>query len=112
MQEYPVHPAPPEIMQQAAQPPLRAMQIDVVPEARFHARARNARLLRIELPGVEIEHRRLPVDGVYPADERARQRIWQQPEVAASAGGQVGICDAGGRYRNFENAAHPIGKAW
>jgi hypothetical protein len=69
-QEDLVHAAPAEVAQQAAQPLLGAPDVDVVPEARLGVDAGDARLPRVDLPGVEVEDRRLAV----AVDRRSIQR--------------------------------------
>src|SRR5690606_1556593 len=64
-----IHPAPLELAQQAREPPLETPQVAVVPKARLERDAGHARLLRIELPRVEIEHGRQPRLGDEPPDQ-------------------------------------------
>src|SRR6185503_6537500 len=52
-----VHAPPPEFPEQPGDARLHAADIGVVPEAGLRGR-RNARLARIELPGMAIEHQR------------------------------------------------------
>src|SRR4029079_16070338 len=56
-----VHAVPGEVAQEALQPVLHSMEIEVVAEAALQRRLVLARLAVIDLPGMEIEDRRPPV---------------------------------------------------
>ena len=56
-----------EVAQQAAQAAFHAVDVQVVAEARLAVDAGDARLVGVDLPGVEVEDRRLPVVARSPA---------------------------------------------
>ena len=81
------------------QPPQlagHAFQVGIVAKPRFQRRIGNARLMRIDFPGVEIEHCRPAIAHVDLADRPARHRIWQQPEKPAAACRHATPADFGG----------------
>ena len=83
-----------------------------MPEARLGAGSLDPRLCRVELPWMEIEHRRPPVDGVDASDRPLRYTIRQQPEIAAAAGRPVRIQHPDRRHRDLEHVvAHLVREA-
>src|SRR5262249_22557179 len=76
--------APAEIAQQPTQPALGSMQVQIVAEARLQTDAGNARLLRIDLPRMHVEDRRLAIDPIHTFDRPARDAIRRQAEVTAA----------------------------
>src|SRR5262245_33257788 len=70
---------------------LRLVEIQVMPEARPSVDPRHARLVRIELPWVEVEDRWPPFNLVHPLDQPARDRIRHEPEIAAASRGPVAL---------------------
>ena len=85
----------PEVAQQPPQPSLGPMQVAVVAEPAQRI-GRQTRLLGIDLPRMEIEHRRLLLDAIQPIDAPPRPGVGQQPEVAA-AGHRHRSCPRGAR---------------
>ena len=57
-----VHPAPAELVDQLAQLGRHDAELGIVPQPRLQRRAGDARLAGIDLPGMEIEHRRPALD--------------------------------------------------
>src|SRR4051812_12659053 len=78
------------------------MQVQVVAKASLEARAGDARLLRIELPWVQVKNGGLAVVAVHAADERARQRIRKKAEIAAAACRQIAAREPRGADRDLE----------
>src|ERR1700722_138452 len=56
--EHTIHPVPGKIVQQPIQPSGHICQIIVMAEARFPAAVRHTRLVRVDLPRMEIKHTR------------------------------------------------------
>src|SRR5882672_3054439 len=69
---------PAKVRQQAAEPVLRAMQVDVVTKTRLQTHAGHARLLRINLPRMQVEDRRFAVEPIDACDGPARDAVWRQ----------------------------------
>src|SRR5204862_3271739 len=63
-------------------------QADIVAEA-MRPGHRRARLVRIELPGMQVEHDRLSFPYVHAPNSAAHQFQRQQPEVAAAADREI-----------------------
>src|SRR5690242_3241402 len=81
--EHLAHRGEAKLIEQTAQPRLAAVQVGVMTESGQPADL-HARLLRINLPGVQIEREGTAVPDVDLAQPRARHEVRQQPEVAAS----------------------------
>src|SRR6185369_6444156 len=91
------HGAVREPLEQIAQLPLGPGEIVVMPEFRLPA-GTDARLPRVYLPGVQVEHRGFPLAPVDPFDPPPYQRHRQQPEVTSAGDGKL-EAPAGQRYR-------------
>src|SRR5690606_21307340 len=87
--EHAIDAIPAEVGEQAVEPSGHAIEVQVVPEPRLRAGLADARLLRIDFPWMEVEDAGLAVLAVDALDAPARNRIGQQPEVAAARGRQV-----------------------
>src|ERR1700748_3817939 len=99
-------------MQQSAQTSFRLVEVDVVAESRLHARARQARLLRVDFPGMHVEDGRLPVARIDTAKRPATEPGGGQTEVATGARRQVAAEHARGRQWDLEQAGPcSVGKA-
>ena len=81
-----------------------ALHTDVVPEL-MAPRHRRPRLLGIELPGMEVEHDRLALDRVDPADRRLDEAAREQPEVAAPTDREVRPEEPEGADRELDQGA-------
>src|SRR5262249_9703151 len=88
-----VHPIPGEAAQQATQLLLHAVEIGVVAEPALPRRVALARLLGIDLPGMEVEEARLAVAPVHPADAGLREGVGEEAEIAAAAAREVAAGD-------------------
>ena len=97
--------------EQPVQPLLGLVQIQIVPETGLHRRPVNSRLFGIELPRVQIDHRRL-VLAVDAADGVAGQRKWKQAKITPAGYGPI---PPGIAHRTDGKLAElrpdPIGKA-
>src|SRR4029079_5463230 len=78
IEKHPVDAIPLEIREQATQSRTRALEVHVMAKSGFRAQTLEARLVGVELPRVEVEHRRLPVDRVDAAQRPPRNAIGQQ----------------------------------
>ena len=79
--------------------------------ASWRSTPRDARLVRVDLPRVEVEDRRLPVDAVDALDRPARGAVRQQPEEAAAAGRQLRDMQPRRRDRQLEQPVLRRGSA-
>src|SRR6266508_6445807 len=70
-------------------------------EARGRAN-RKPRLIGVNLPWMEVEHRRRTIDTVHPTYPPARDGIGKQPEVAASRNRQIGTSHPDRRRRHLD----------
>jgi hypothetical protein len=82
-----------EIIQQSPEPFFRLFEIPIVSELRKPTTG-EARLLRIDLPGMQVKDSRLALAPVQAVDASARPSIREQPEVAAAADRKVQPTDA------------------
>src|ERR1700682_5235431 len=72
-------------------------------EPRLGADTLHARLLGIELPWMEIEHRRLAVDCIDASDRPPRHHVRQEPKIPSPAGRPVGAKHAHRRDGKLEH---------
>src|SRR5690606_26073578 len=89
-------------------------EISVMTQPRFQRRARDARLVRVDLPGMEIEDRGATLALVDPTDRPGRNGIGQQPEKAA-ARDEAAPGDLGGGDGNLDQRGiieRLPGEAW
>src|SRR5713226_7791116 len=91
----------PEIAQQTTQTAGGSGQPAIVPQA-GRGTDGQPRLLRIDLPGMEIKHDGLALEAVHAANAPARPRVWQQAEVPAAGNRQVDPAQAYRRRRNLD----------
>src|SRR5690554_3026892 len=73
-----------EILQQLLQPLLALVQIGVVAEPGEPAGVIKPGLLRVNLPGVEIEHLGAMAVAGGVVEQIAEQRVWELAEIAAT----------------------------
>src|SRR6185436_18302809 len=95
--------AEPELPQQACQLVRFGFQSTVVAKS-IAPGHRRARLARVELPRVQIEHDRLLLAEIDPADCAAEQRIRKKSEQPPSTNRQVGPQDTRGPDRELGEA--------
>src|SRR6266851_2620663 len=76
-----------EIVQEADKPACRCFEIEIV-RRRNTPRQRNPRMVRVDLPGMEIEHRRL-AEAIDAAEAGARDGVGKDAEVRSSSDGDV-----------------------
>src|SRR5688572_9959149 len=81
-----VHATPLELAHEPAQTRLHRVQVDVVPETRAQRCPRHARLLRVDLPRMEVKDAGLPVARIDASQRPAIGTVRQQPEIAAAPG--------------------------
>ena len=84
-----VHPPPAKRCNSRARRACILDEIEIVAQAGFQRRARNARLAGIDFPGMEIEHAGLALAPVDAAERRSAEPIGQKPEIPAAAAGPV-----------------------
>src|SRR6186713_3117287 len=73
-------------------------------KARLHADVLLAWLPWVDLPRMEIEYARLPVDRVHTPQAPARHAIRQQPKIATAACRQVAIEKTHRGHRQFQQS--------
>jgi hypothetical protein len=107
------HPSAPSGNRRAiAEPAFGVLQIDVVAKARLGTDTGNARLPGIDLPGMEIEDRRLTIPLVDLSAAASATAHRAAAEVAATAGRPVAVKEACRAHRQFQQAgAHPVREA-
>ena len=87
---------------------LHSVNIDVVPKTRFGADAGDARLFRIDFPGVKIEDGGQFVCRIDMLNHPARQLIGHEPEIATAAGRPVPVEKTDRGWRNFEKLTNTM----
>src|SRR5581483_10271462 len=96
--------APTEVLEEPDQPGLGLREVRVVAQARKPRHTRPPRLLRIDLPRMDVEDGGLPVVAVHPRDVGPRPPVRQQPEIAPTSTRHVRPKARGRGHWNFEDA--------
>src|SRR6185436_1565484 len=104
-----------ELAQEPLQALFAAIQIGVVTDSRQQADL-HARLLRIDLPRMQIERERHAVPLVDPPQAGAHEAVREQPEVAAARDRNGDAAEQGGGHRELDDLAaggrlHRAGRA-
>ena len=97
-----VHAPPFEVEQQLPQSAFHPVEVEVMPKAGLGVDPGDPRLRGVDLPGMEIEDRRLPVDVIDAAQQPSRHRIRHEPKIPAAARRPVAAEQAHRRHRHFE----------
>src|SRR5215831_4281584 len=93
-----------EIAEKAIEPLRAAIEIEVVAKARECGGVLDPRLLRVDLPGMDVENEFLLLR-VQLAQRPAGETVGKQPEISAARDGNLGAAVAQHRYRKFDQAS-------
>src|SRR5882672_1283339 len=97
-----------EVVEKASESCRATIEVEVMPEARQRARLFDPRLLRIDLPGVDVEHELL-LPGIQLAQRPAREAVGEQPEITAARNRNLRARVAQHRDRKFDELASARG---
>jgi hypothetical protein len=90
-----------EILKKSRETGGSLFEIQIVPEARC-ATGRNARLGRIDLPGMEIDYSWLTFDAIQMADSPTGETIGKEAEIPSSAHREICIDYTHSRNRELD----------
>src|SRR5262249_51338948 len=99
--KYGVHRVESKVAQQTRESSLRGVQAAIVAHSSRRAHPESG-LIRIDFPGMQVEHDRLPLHAIHSFDAPLRPHVRQLSEVAATGNWEVHTANAHRRSGQLE----------